>query len=271
MSSGGGITEHKVTLNDIEVHYTRAGDGPPVVLVHGLAQDGRSWEPVQRGLTKVTTYAYDLRGHGRTTVGDAQGTLAQLRDDFLAFLEQVTGPAVGVGFSLGGTVVLSAAAARPDLVRHAVVMGTSSVVGRAAAGFYAERIELFRGGDKAAQAAALRSDTAAALHNTAVDVDAVTRERVEAVGDGAGYINAATAMASLSGNPLTPELEAITPQTPVTVIGAEHDTFCPRRAADIILGAIEHAEYREIAEAGHLMLIDQPERTVDVLRQCVEK
>lgn len=141
----------------------------------------------------------------------------------------------------------------------------------AAAGFYAERIELFRGGDKAAQAAALRSDTAAALHNTAVDVDAVTRERVEAVGDGAGYINAATAMASLSGNPLTPELEAITPQTPVTVIGAEHDTFCPRKAADIILGAIEHAEYREIAEAGHLMLIDQPERTVDVLRQCVEK
>src|SRR5690606_23513001 len=76
MSSGGVITEHKVTLYDIEVHYTRAGDGPPVVLVHGLAQDGRSWEPVQRGLTKVTTYAYDLRGHGRTTVGDAQGTLA---------------------------------------------------------------------------------------------------------------------------------------------------------------------------------------------------
>jgi 3-oxoadipate enol-lactonase len=272
MGSGGGvITEHKATLNGIEVHFTRAGEGPPVVLVHGLAQDCRSWSSVQHGLPTASTYAYDLRGHGRTTLGDSNGTLAQLRDDFLAFLEGVTGPAIGVGFSLGGTVVLSAAVARPDLVRRVVVMGTSSVVGRAAKAFYAERIELFRGSDMAAKAAALRADTAAALHNPDVDVDEVTRARVEAVGDGAGYVNAATAMASLADEPLTPELASITSQTPVTVIGAEHDTFCPRKAADIILDSIKHAEYREVAEAGHLMLIDQPARTVDVLRQCVEK
>ncbi len=272
MNSGGeAITEHRVTLNDIEVHYTRTGDGPPVVLIHGLAQDGRSWSSVQQGLSTVSTYAYDLRGHGRTTLGDPKGTPEQLRDDLVAFLENVTGPAVCVGFSLGGTVVLSAAATRPDLVRKAVVMGTSSVVGRAAAAFYAKRIELFRGTDKEAQAAALREDTAAALHNPDVDVDEVTRSRIEAVGEGGGYINASTAMASLVDKPLTPELAAITSQTPVTVIGADHDTFCPRKAAGIILGAIEHAEYREVAEAGHLMLVDQPDRTVDVLRQCVEK
>src|SRR5690606_14450687 len=126
-----------------------------------------------------TTYAYDLRGHGRTTVGSPEGTLAQLRDDLIAFLEEVTGPAICVGFSLGGTVVLSAAAERPDLVTKVVALGTSSVVGRGAAGFYAGRIELFRGDDGEAQRSALRDDTAAALHNPDSDLDAVTYFRLE--------------------------------------------------------------------------------------------
>lgn len=267
MTSDPTAADRAVRLNDIEVHYSRTGDGdgPAVVLVHGLAQDRRCWAAVQQGLPKVSTYAYDLRGHGRTTAGDPAGTPEQLRDDLVAFLEQVTGPAIVVGFSLGGTVVLSGAIERPDLVRRAVVVGTSSVVGRAAARVFAERIELFRGDDRAAQHEAMRADTEAALCTADVDVDEQTRLRIEAVGAGSGFINASRAMASLSGNPLTPELSRIGPGTPVAVIGADRDTFCPRKAADIILEAVPHAEYREVADAGHLVMVDQPGRLTDVL------
>src|SRR5262245_50525805 len=119
-------------LRDIDVEYTRAEEGPPVVLVHGLAEDLSSWRSVQHALTGRTIYAYDLRGHGATTLGNADGTLSQLCDDLLAFIGEISGPAAVVGYSLGGTIVLSAAAERPDLVRRAVVIGTSSVVGRRA-------------------------------------------------------------------------------------------------------------------------------------------
>lgn len=268
-TSTAGLTTQTVTLRDIDVTYTRAGEGPAVVLIHGLAEDHRSWRAVQQAELPVTTYAYDLRGHGRTTVGSPEGTLAQLRDDLIAFLEEVTGPAICVGFSLGGTVVLSAAAERSDLVTKVVALGTSSVVGRGAAAFYAGRIDLFRGDDAEAQRAALRDDTAAALHNPDSDLDAVTDFRLEAVGEAHGYINASTAMAALVDSPLTPELARIGRDTEVAIVGADHDTFCPKKAADIILGAVEHATYHEITGAGHLMLVDQPERSIDLLRRLL--
>ncbi len=73
-------------------------------------------------------------------------------------------------------------------------------------------------------------------------------------------------MAALVDAPLTPELSRIAPDTEVAIVGADHDTFCPKKAADIILGAIEHATYHEITGAGHLMLVDQPEQSIEILR-----
>ncbi|MQA09050.1 MAG: alpha/beta fold hydrolase [Pseudonocardiaceae bacterium] len=258
-----------VRLGDIDVAYRVAGRGPAVVLVHGLAEDRHTWAAQQHDLPHLRTYAYDLRGHGDTTLGAPSGHLAQLRDDLLSFLREVSGPAVCVGFSLGGTVVLSAAAESADLVTGAVVLGTSTVVGRAAAGFYADRIELVGSGGASALHDALRADTAAALANPMSDVDGVTERRVAAVEDGAGYANGAAAMAGLRTSPLTPALAAI--RSPVRVIGAEHDTFCPRKAADIILGALEHADYQEITGAGHLMNVDDPRAVTDNLRVAVER
>jgi len=258
------------TLDDIEVTYDRVGSGPAVVLIHGLAEDRRSWRNVQDSLTGVATYAYDLRGHGDTSSGRSQASPIQLRDDLLEFLETVTGPAMCVGFSLGGTIVLAAAAQRPDLVTRIVTIGTSSVVGRGAAKFYTSRVELFRGTDSAEQRAAMRADTAAALHNPASDVDRVTEARLSAIGDGQGYINACLAMASLHESPLTPALSAIDTNIAVTVVGAAHDTFCPKKAAEILLGAIAHASYEEISEAGHLMLVDQPQQVEALLQRLVD-
>ena len=180
------------TLGDIDVSYAEAGprDAAPVVLIHGLAEDGSSWAGTQEALADLHTFAYDLRGHGRSSVGDGDGTLAQLGNDLIAFLEKVTGPAVVVGFSLGGTIALWAAAQRPDLVTGAVVLGTSSVVGRSATGFYAGRIEL--AGDTSSQRfrEAIRDDTAAALV-VGDRLDEITATRLTAIGDGRGYVNAA--------------------------------------------------------------------------------
>lgn len=245
----------KVLLNDIEVAYTEAGVGRTCVLIHGLAEDRRSWANVQKSIGSYRTLAYDIRGHGETSLGDADGTLAQLGGDLIAFLETVTGPASCVGYSLGGTIVLWAAAHRPDLVSHAVVAGTSSIVGRAAADFFAQRIELI-GNDFPEFAAALKADTALQIALRHTELDSVAARRLEAVGDGHGYINAAHAMAGIRETPLMPLLDRIT--MPVDIIGGDKDTFCPRKAADILRESLPDAAYHEIPDAGHLMSIDQP-------------
>ena len=172
----------KVELGDIETAYIARGDGPPVVLIHGLAEGKESWLEVQDKLEGLRTYASDLRGHGETTLGNGKGTLEQLGSDLIAFLEEISGPAQCVGYSLGGTIVLWATAQRPDLVKAAVVTGTSTVVGRQAARFFEERIRTINS-DFLAFANVLRKDTKLQLINPGVDIDAVTAKRLEAVGD----------------------------------------------------------------------------------------
>jgi pimeloyl-ACP methyl ester carboxylesterase len=257
----------RAAVGDIDVAYGVAGAGDPVVLVHGLAEDHSSWRGQQEAIEDHRTFAYDVRGHGATSTGDPAGTLEQLAHDLVGFLENVSGPAVCVGFSLGGTIVLRAAVDRPDLVKHAVVLGTSSIVGRAAVGFYAQRIELARSGDRDALLAAVIEDTAAGL-GTPADAAELGRRRLEAMGAGEGYINAARAMSRLHEEPLTPLLGQV--RCHVDVVGGERDAFCPRKAADILMAGLPDATYHEIPRVGHLMGVDDPAAVTRMLRLILD-
>ena len=257
----------RVRLADIGVGYTRMGEGPPAVMVHGLAEDRNSWADVQRRLSDFTTYAYDLRGHGETDLGEAEGSLEQLGGDLIAFLEALTGPADCIGYSLGGAVVLWVAATRPDLVTRATVAGTSTVVGRRAAGFFHDRIETIQS-DFSGFGSALKEDTRQQLVVAGDRLEEVTARRLEAIGTGDGYVNAARAMGRLNEEPLTQVLPDIV--CPVHVIGGEADVFCPRKAAEIMIDALRHGTYHEVAEAGHLMSVDQPEAYAQAIRNALE-
>lgn len=245
----------RIRLRDLDVGYREAGEGRPVVLIHGLAQDHGMWAAQQRDLADYRTFAYDVRGHGATSLGKPDGTLAQLGGDLIAFLERF-GPASCVGFSLGGTVALWAAAERPDLVTDVLALATSSVVGRRAAAFFHDRIDLFAGSDEDAVRAALLEDTRGQLAGSGVDAHAVLAERLLAIGDRRGYINAARAMAAINAEPLNDRLEEI--HCPVLVVSGANDEFCPRRAADIMLEHLPRGRFEELPDVGHLVTDEDP-------------
>ena len=257
-----------VELNDIVVSYRRRCSGRPVVLLHGLAEDHRSWDAVATHLGEFSVYALDLRGHGRTTPGQGAGTLSQLSDDLAEFLSVVTGPAAVVGYSLGGTVGLKAATAPGTLIGHLIVVATSSVVGGAAAGFFEGRIAQLEAQDWSGFAAGLRDDTSKQIV-TRADIDGLASRRLDAVRNGRGYINAARAMVGIRSEPLNPLLAQI--RVPVDVVGAESDVFCPRRASDIIVDAVDDCRYHEVAGAGHLLSVDQPDAYGKLLAQLLHE
>jgi pimeloyl-ACP methyl ester carboxylesterase len=222
------------------------------------------WTHVQDELVELQTFAYDVRGHGATTLGRADGTLAQLGRDLIAFLE-AHGAAMCVGFSLGGTVALWAAAERPDLVTSVVAIATSSVVGRTAAAGLEQRIRLFETGDAAAVCEAVRADTVMQLAEPDPQrVDAIERSRLAAIGDRAGYLNGARAMLGMHAEPLNARLARIT--VPVHVIGAEHDRVCPRRAAEIMLEHLPDATFEELLGIGHLVTDEDPDAVTAAIR-----
>lgn len=259
------VTSAVAPVNGIQVAYdTVAGQGAPVVFLHGLAEDRATWAGHLGAVTSRPCFAYDLRGHGETSIGNADATLEQLGEDLLGFLRAVCGPATVVGFSLGGTIALWAAAHDPDgLIVDVVAIGSSSVVGRQAAEFYTQRIDLAGSVSSPAFREALRGDTAAGLHRATDVLDEITDARMRAVGEGLGYINAALAMRALNQTPLTPQLSQI--RVPVHVVGGSDDAFCPMRASQIILDALPGADYHEVADAGHLMSVDNPQGVATVL------
>jgi non-heme chloroperoxidase len=90
---------------DIELHYNDHGPGSPIVLIHGYALDGNSWERQERVLlgSGYRCITYDRRGFGRSsqpsTGHDYDTFAADLKAllDHLALDEDV----VLVGFSMG--------------------------------------------------------------------------------------------------------------------------------------------------------------------------
>ena len=57
----------KIQVGNLAVAVSDAGDGPPVVLLHGLACGKRMWFHQIRALRRrFRVIAYDLRGHGQT-------------------------------------------------------------------------------------------------------------------------------------------------------------------------------------------------------------
>lgn len=89
-----------------ELFFAEVGDGPPVVLVHGITESHESWQPVIDRLAAThRVIAMDLRGHGRSAHA-ASYDLASMAGDVIAVAAAagVERPHL-VGHSLGGAVV----------------------------------------------------------------------------------------------------------------------------------------------------------------------
>jgi pimeloyl-ACP methyl ester carboxylesterase len=105
------------------VHYTCEGDGPPIILIHGLAASATDWESLAPELAEAgcTAYTVDLIGHGESAKPDDPQaynykTLYAALEEWIASLEFRQRPVI-VGHSLGGYMALRYGYRNPDGVR----------------------------------------------------------------------------------------------------------------------------------------------------------
>jgi pimeloyl-ACP methyl ester carboxylesterase len=98
------------------LQYATAGDGAPVVFIHGFGLDSNMWDPQWAAFAKRhRLIRYDMRGYGGSSV--PQGPYSHT-DDLLALIDFLGAqPAHLVGLSLGGRVALRLAAQHPEAVR----------------------------------------------------------------------------------------------------------------------------------------------------------
>jgi 2-succinyl-6-hydroxy-2,4-cyclohexadiene-1-carboxylate synthase len=111
MSVRADVEHRDVDVGDgLRLHMTIAGEGPPLVLLHGFTGSAEAWAPVWAPLgARCTTIAVDLPGHGRSSAPDDPRRYAQphFADDLERVLQALGLQRVAVlGYSMGGRAAL---------------------------------------------------------------------------------------------------------------------------------------------------------------------
>ena len=112
---------------EIALNYIEAGEGFPLVLLHGNGEDytyfKRQMEPFSQ---QYRVIALDTRGHGKSPRGTAPFTLEQFAGDLKEFLDQrgITKCHL-LGFSDGGNIALLFALRYPQYVEKLILNGAN--------------------------------------------------------------------------------------------------------------------------------------------------
>jgi pimeloyl-ACP methyl ester carboxylesterase len=122
-----GIQE--ISIHGHRVAYREEGEGPALLLIHGMAGSIATWERVIPGLAKeFTVIAPDLLGHGESekAVGDLSlgGFASTLRDLLIALGHE---HATVVGQSLGGGVAMQLAYQYPERCERLVLVSSGGL------------------------------------------------------------------------------------------------------------------------------------------------
>ena len=117
----------QVTVDGVRLacQVSSAPDSPALVLLHGLGDDGGTWEVVGAEFAQYfRVLAIDLRGHG---LSDWPGTYSfeLMRDDVLGVLDELGLDRINLlGHSMGGTVAYLIAEKEPGRIERLILEDT---------------------------------------------------------------------------------------------------------------------------------------------------
>ena len=269
------MTDAKVELPGFEerfaggLRYLGAGEGEPLVLVHGLGGAASNWLALAPLLLPGRRVLVpELPGHGGSAPLPGTPRLDAYADSLGTLLEG-DGAAAFVGHSFGGAVALRLAIRRPELVTALVLAGAAGISSRGRRARYALTITgLVQPGKRIAPRRRLVSRSA--LLRTlvfgrwgAADPPAFPPDVAESFLAGpARHTDTVSAAKALVHDDPRQELDRV--RCPCLVLWGARDTQLP------IGDAFEYARrlrapLRAIADCGHLLIGERPDACADAI------
>ena len=145
----------------MKLHFTDIGDGPPLVIQHGLFGSARNWATLAKALAATRrVIAVDARNHGRSPWHDRMDYPAMAGDLRELIEGEGLGRPVVLGHSMGGKAAMALALTAPESVGALIVADIAPVSYRHSHGDY---IAALRALDLSA--IARRADADAALRD----------------------------------------------------------------------------------------------------------
>lgn len=266
----------EVEVDGRRIRYHVTGDGPPVLLLHGIARSLEDWTEQHDLLGHFRVYSVDLAGFGESDPLPGRAALPPLAEFVKDFLDAVgeTRPVHAVGNSLGGAVAMLLALRYPDRVRSLVLV--------ASAGFGKEvTIALRLLALRPFGRLLLRPSRAGARRmERAIFRDAafVTEERVARAYAFAGRPHGARVMLDLCRSLGTVRgvrqrwRDAVLTATaaaevPTLVVWGAHDLILPSIHLEAAKAALPHAQTHLFENTGHMPQIERAEEFAELVRK----
>jgi pimeloyl-ACP methyl ester carboxylesterase len=252
-----------IRVGELEIAYRRAGAGPPLVLLHGAATDGRSWTPQLTGLAdSFDVIAWDEPGAGGSSDPPDDTDLAGYAELLASFLGGLGFGRVHLGgLSWGGVLAQEVCLRHPDLVGSLILADTyAGWKGSLPAAECRHRVEL-----ALAYASAPPSGDAPAMPGL-FGPDA-SRESVDWLAEIASETRATTArrvatlLADCDLRDRQGEIRA-----PCLLVWGELDERSPLEVGESHRERIADSRLIVFAGAGHMTNLERPDEFNDALR-----
>lgn len=254
-------------MSDADIlHYTRQGQGAPLIILHGLYGSGSNWASHAKWLAeRFDVILPDLRNHGRSFHAGDMGYTA-MAADLRRLMDALDLPsALVLGHSMGGKAAMTLALESPARVRALVVVDIAPIRYRHQT--HQPLITAMRGLDlgKARSRADADAALAAEIPNPVLRQFLLTN--LQRGADGYGWRIPLDILADQ-----LPRLEDFPPldgryEAPTLFLhGAESD-YVPNAAQGAIRRYFPEAELLALSGAGHWLHAEQPQRFADALRR----
>ncbi len=272
-----------MTLHGHQLSYRIAGEGPVILLVHGITSDSRTWERVMPGLARAhTVIAVDLPGHGESEKPRGDYSLGAhaccLRDLLLALGHD---SATLVGHSLGGGIAMQFAYQFPDMCERLVLVDSGglgkevSLLLRAASLPGSELVLPLLAASRLLDAGAFIGGALGRVGlRLGTDLEQIARGHAT-LGDAearAAFLHTLRAVIDIGGQRINASDRLyLAEQVPFLLIWGARDSIIPLSHGEATHEALKGSELAVLERSGHFPQLDEPELFLEHLLDFMER
>jgi pimeloyl-ACP methyl ester carboxylesterase len=259
-----------VEVEGHRVGITTTGDGPPVVLLHGIGRDRGDWRRIVPALAEhFTVHAIDIEGFGASEPWGESVSLASMARAVRATLVAVgeRRPIRLVGNSMGGAVALRVAADDPSAVERLVLISPAGFGRDAMLGLRLLTVPVLGDALLALDASPLSLRLRALLHDrepTARELAAASAYRLRRRRMRRHYLQVVRDLGAWGGirEDWRQEVLASLAEAglPTLVLWGDRDTVLPYAHLASVRVSVPHAETMPLPGLGHMPQLEEPER-----------
>ncbi len=264
------LREQTLTTSHGALKLWRGGVGRPLVLLHDLGSDHRSFEElVPQLLERHHVCAVDLLGHGDATCETTDLSIeAQATALGEALVDMDLEEAVLVGHGMGGSVALRTAASHRNRITRLVLLAAGSYPARLPLSWRLLRLRTFWRlawwlGPK------VRSRCAACVTGRPQGVTArwscvQSRDRWRTLGE---------AFRRTTGQEAFSEMETLVERyfdLPTLVLWGSEDTVSSPQEARVLFHEKRNARFVEVADGSHTLQEDHPRLTAEMILEFLQ-